>query len=140
MALDGKTALLTCADRGISEARAIELAKAGAGVAVTDLDRDAADETSAKIGSLGRRSLAIRADIGDLSESKPWSALSRVSWAASIDDIKTPAKTANVATHFILKTLYTELGRCIPLKVRSPIGSTSTMSLAALYTRWLIKI
>ena len=68
MALDGKIALVTGAGRGIGEATAIELAKAGADVAVTDLDEDAADETSAKIGSLGRRGLAIRADIGDLSD------------------------------------------------------------------------
>ncbi len=46
----------------------MELAKAGADVEVTDLDKDSADETSAKIRSLGRRSLAIRANIGDLSD------------------------------------------------------------------------
>ena len=50
--------------RGIGESTAMELAKAGDDVAVTDLNRDAADETSAKIRSLGRRSLAIRANIG----------------------------------------------------------------------------
>ncbi len=68
MALDEKTALVTGAGRGIGEATAIELAKAGADVAVTDLDGDAADETSAKIESLGRRSLAILADFGNLSD------------------------------------------------------------------------
>ena len=54
--------------------------------------------------------------------------------------LEVPAKTLKAASHFTLKTLYTELGLFIPLKVRSPIGSTSTMSLAALYTLWLIKI
>ncbi len=68
MALDRKIALVTGAGREIGEATAIELAKAGADVAVTDIDAGAADETSSKIGSLGRRGLAIRADIGDLSD------------------------------------------------------------------------
>jgi meso-butanediol dehydrogenase/(S,S)-butanediol dehydrogenase/diacetyl reductase len=57
MALDGKTALVTGAGGGIGQATAIELAKAGADVAVADLNLDAANETSAKIESLGRRGL-----------------------------------------------------------------------------------
>lgn len=68
MALDGKTALVTGAGRGIGEATAIEMAKAGADIAVTDIDADAANQTSEMIKSLGRRSIAIRADIGDLSD------------------------------------------------------------------------
>ena len=68
MVLDGKIALVTGAGRGIGEATAIALAKAGADVAVTDLDADAANEIGSKIGSLGRRSLPVRADIGELSD------------------------------------------------------------------------
>ncbi len=68
MMLDEKVALVTGAGAGIGEATALELAKAGADVAIADLDMDAADETSAKVGVLGRRGLSIRADIGDLSD------------------------------------------------------------------------
>ena len=68
MPLEGKTALVTGAGSGIGAATAIALAKAGADVAAADLDANAADETRAKIGSLGRRGLAIRADIGELSD------------------------------------------------------------------------
>ena len=68
MVLDGKAALVTGAGRGIGHATAIELAKAGADVAVADLDASAAEVASAKIGSLGRRSLAVQADIGNLSD------------------------------------------------------------------------
>lgn len=63
MALDGKVALVTGGGRGIGEASAIELAKAGAAVAVADVDTGAAEEMSSPIRSLDRRSLAIRVDI-----------------------------------------------------------------------------
>ncbi len=66
MALNGKVALVTGGGRGIGEATAIELGKAGADVAVADIDAGAAEEISSAIRSLDRRSLAIRVDIGDL--------------------------------------------------------------------------
>jgi NAD(P)-dependent dehydrogenase (short-subunit alcohol dehydrogenase family) len=68
MTLDGMTALVTGAGGGIGQATAIELAKAGADVAVADLNLDTAKETCAKIGLLGSRGLPIRADIGELSD------------------------------------------------------------------------
>ena len=68
MALDGKVALVTGGGRGIGEATAIELAKAGADVAVADIDVGAAEEMSSAIRSLDRRSLTIRVDIGNLAD------------------------------------------------------------------------
>jgi NAD(P)-dependent dehydrogenase (short-subunit alcohol dehydrogenase family) len=68
MALEGKIALVTGAGRGIGAATAIEFAKAGADVAVADIDAGSADETSAQIRSLGRRSLAVQGDLSDLAE------------------------------------------------------------------------
>ena len=68
MLLDGTTALVTGAGAGIGEATAVALANAGADVAVADFDADAATRTRAKLESLGRRSVSIRADIGDLSD------------------------------------------------------------------------
>lgn len=68
MVLDGKTALVTGAGAGIGRATAIELARAGAQVAVADLDANAAEQTSAALESFGRRSLPIRTDIGEIFE------------------------------------------------------------------------
>jgi NAD(P)-dependent dehydrogenase (short-subunit alcohol dehydrogenase family) len=68
MVLDGKTALVTGAGRGIGAATAIELANAGANVVAADLDADAAELTTSQIKALGRRGLAVQADISNLSD------------------------------------------------------------------------
>ena len=68
MALEGKVALVTGAGRGIGRAVAIGLAKAGAEVAVADIEVAPADEAGAEIRALGRRSLTLRADLGDLAD------------------------------------------------------------------------
>ena len=61
--LSGKTALVTGAGRGIGESLATALAEAGADVAILDLDPETARSSAEKIRSLGRKSLALTADV-----------------------------------------------------------------------------
>lgn len=67
--LDSKVALVTGGSRGIGRAIALELARAGADVAVNYVkNADAAAQVVAEIEALGRRSLAVQADVGDAAE------------------------------------------------------------------------
>jgi meso-butanediol dehydrogenase / (S,S)-butanediol dehydrogenase / diacetyl reductase len=79
MTLAGKVALVTGGGRGIGRGIALALAKAGADVAIAEVDRvasaaqqyrdaalsgfQAAEQTVAEVRGLGRRALAIRADV-----------------------------------------------------------------------------
>ncbi|MDR2862548.1 MAG: 2-dehydro-3-deoxy-D-gluconate 5-dehydrogenase KduD [Puniceicoccales bacterium] len=61
--LDGKTAIVTGANRGLGQSIALALAGAGADVAAVSLHSP--DDTVAQIRALGRRAVAISADLGD---------------------------------------------------------------------------
>lgn len=64
--LDGRKALVTGGSRGIGRGIAIELAREGADVAVNyRRDADAARATVADIERLGRRAVAVQADVAD---------------------------------------------------------------------------
>lgn len=62
--LDGTTAIITGAGRGIGRATAHRLAAAEARVAVVDVDLSAAEDTAHAIAATGGRALAVRADVG----------------------------------------------------------------------------
>jgi NAD(P)-dependent dehydrogenase (short-subunit alcohol dehydrogenase family) len=66
MVLADRVAVVTGAGHGIGEATAQALAQAGADVAVVDIDHAAVQATAAAITALGRRSLALAIDVGDL--------------------------------------------------------------------------
>ena len=69
MNLTGKVALVTGASRGIGQAVAVELAKAGADVIVNYIGNEAvAQETVEKVEALGRKALKIKADVGNADE------------------------------------------------------------------------
>ena len=68
MQLEDKVAIVTRAGRGMGRAIALQLAGEGADVAAADIDGASAEQTSAAVRELGRRSLAIKADVGELAD------------------------------------------------------------------------
>lgn len=66
MMLADQIALVTGAGQGIGKASALRLATEGANVAVVDINGQTAEETSSAIIEMGRQSLALQADVGDL--------------------------------------------------------------------------
>ncbi|MFL5383872.1 MAG: 2-dehydro-3-deoxy-D-gluconate 5-dehydrogenase KduD [Longimicrobiaceae bacterium] len=63
--LEGKTALVTGASRGLGRAIAVALAGAGADVVCASTQRAGTDETAAEIRALGRRAWQVEADLSD---------------------------------------------------------------------------
>ena len=63
LGLTGAVAVVTGGGGGIPRATALALAKAGADLAVVDLAEEFAQQTAKEIEALGRRAVAIRADV-----------------------------------------------------------------------------
>ena len=84
--LAGKVALVTGAGQGNGRAIALALAEAGADLAVNDLDAAAAERVAAEVVALGRRALAIRADVSVVAEIEAMVARA-IEWAPSRLDI-----------------------------------------------------
>ena len=68
MQLTDKIALVTGAGQGIGRACAIALAQAGAHVVTVDINAGTAEETANAVMGFQRRSLALKADVGDVAE------------------------------------------------------------------------
>jgi len=63
MVLKGETALVTGSGRGIGRSIALALARAGADVALADLDSDALEKVSKEIEAIGRRTLKLQTNV-----------------------------------------------------------------------------
>jgi NAD(P)-dependent dehydrogenase (short-subunit alcohol dehydrogenase family) len=70
MELEGKIALVTGAGRGIGRGIALTFAKEGADVAVNDVDASTAETTAKEVGALGRKAMALQADVANEDEVK----------------------------------------------------------------------
>jgi len=68
MQLTDKIALVTGAGQGIGRACAIALAQAGAHVVTVDINAGTAEETANAVMGFQRKSLALKADVGDVAE------------------------------------------------------------------------
>jgi NAD(P)-dependent dehydrogenase (short-subunit alcohol dehydrogenase family) len=68
MQLTDQVALVTGAGQGIGKASALALAKAGANVVAVDINKESVKEAAAAVVALGRKSLAVEADMGSTAD------------------------------------------------------------------------
>jgi NAD(P)-dependent dehydrogenase (short-subunit alcohol dehydrogenase family) len=66
--LEGKIALVTGAGSGIGKGISLAFAREGADVAVNDINLDTAEATASEARALGRRAMAVRADVSKQDE------------------------------------------------------------------------
>lgn len=66
MELKDKVAIVTGAAQGIGKVIALHLAKAGADVALSDINQDSLNGVAAEIEALGRKAIAVQMDVSDL--------------------------------------------------------------------------
>lgn len=68
MKLAGRVALITGAGRGMGRAMALLFAAEGADIAVSDINLRAVEETANAVKQIGRRAIAIKADVSEVDE------------------------------------------------------------------------
>jgi NAD(P)-dependent dehydrogenase (short-subunit alcohol dehydrogenase family) len=69
MILSGKVALVTGASKGIGKGIALELARQGCDIAVNyHTDRSGAEAVAAEIATIGRKAIAVQANVGSAAE------------------------------------------------------------------------
>ena len=68
MKLEGKVALITGAGSGIGQGISLMFAGEGSDIAVNDIDLAAAEKTAESVRKLGRRAIAIKADVAEVAE------------------------------------------------------------------------
>ncbi|MEK7353622.1 MAG: SDR family NAD(P)-dependent oxidoreductase [Chloroflexota bacterium] len=68
MKLEGKVALITGAGSGIGQAIALLFAREGADIAVNDIDLPSAEKTAGAVKQIGRKAIAVKADVADTDE------------------------------------------------------------------------
>jgi 3-oxoacyl-[acyl-carrier protein] reductase len=66
VSFSGKVALVTGAGRGIGKAIALDLAQAGCDLVITNRTKELGDQVRAAIVALGRKCLAVQADVADV--------------------------------------------------------------------------
>ena len=139
--LDGKAALVTGSSRGIGKAIALCLAAHGADVAINYRQRsDLAEEVVSDIEAMGRKALAIKADVGDRDEAdelfgKAVESLGRLDilvnnagiWQPTpVDDLDSELLERMMSTN--LKSAFYLSGRALPLMKEERWGRVINMS------------
>lgn len=68
MEITGKVGVVTGAGSGIGRATALALAREGADIVLSDINEDRLEQVRAEIEALGRKALAVRADVSKLAD------------------------------------------------------------------------